>query len=342
MAAWFPNRLTTRYSHRSKKDSTFGDTRYSKSTRIRNVRAGRKSSSSTNWLMALSDRLSPRLLSSMRLFRPIAIWSQTNTLERSSSTSKGCGNALLLVVSSFIWLAPSLRGQFVYVANGGGSNNVSAYKIDLNGSLTAIPGSPFAARNLPSCVGVDPNGKFAYVVNESSGDVSGYKIASGGALIAIPGSPFSVGSDPHQIAIDPAGKFAYVVNAADNNVSAYRIRPDCSLTPIHGSPFIAGRFPRSLVVDPAAKLIYVANEVGNNVSVYRLNLDGCLQPIPRSPFSAGIGPFAVAVGPPARAYSVAKGGARQISAYRIVSGRAAYPISGSPFPPAATRGLVAC
>jgi 6-phosphogluconolactonase len=81
---------------------------------------------------------------------------------------------LLVVVSSFIWLAPSLRGQFVYVANGGGSNNVSAYKIGLNGSLTAIPGSPFAARNLPSSMGVDPNGKFAYVVNESSGDVSGY------------------------------------------------------------------------------------------------------------------------------------------------------------------------
>src|SRR5258708_40095432 len=172
MAPWLPNRLPTRYSQRSKKDSTFGDTRYSKSTRIRNVRAGRKSSSSTNWLMALSDRLSPRLLRSMRLFRPIAIGSQTNTLERSSSASRGCGNALLVLVSSFIWLAPSLRGQFVYVANGGGSNNVSAYKIGLNGSFTAIPGSPFAARNLPSSWGADPTGKFAYVENNSSPTLS--------------------------------------------------------------------------------------------------------------------------------------------------------------------------
>src|SRR6266446_6254718 len=167
MAPWLPNRLPTRYSQRSENGSTFADTRYSKSTRIRNVRVGRKSSSSTNWLMALSDRLLPRLLSSMRLFRRIGIWSQTNTLERSSSASKGCGNALLVLVSSFIWLAPPLRGQFVYVANGGGSNNVSAYKIGLNGSLTAISGSPFAARNLPSSVGVDPNGKFAYVVTLS-------------------------------------------------------------------------------------------------------------------------------------------------------------------------------
>src|SRR5258708_21202788 len=311
-----PNRLPTRYSQRSKKDSAFGDTRYSKSTRIRYVRVGRKSSSSTNWLMALSDRLLPRLSSSMRLFRRIGIWSQTNTLERSSSTSKGCGNALLLVMSSFIWLAPSLRGQFVYVANGGGSNNVSAYKIGLNGSLSVIPGSPFAARNLPSSVGVDPNGKFAYVVNESSGDVSGYKIASGGALIAIPGSPFSFGSEPHQIAIDPVGKFAYVVNAADNNVSGYRISQDGSLTPIHGSPFSAGSFPRSLVVDPTAKFIYVANEVGNNVSVYRLNFDCGLQPIPGSPFSAGIGPFAVAAGPPTRFGFLLNEGSGQIFAHR--------------------------
>src|SRR4029077_2794242 len=236
MAPWLPNRLLTRYSQRSEKDSTFGATRYSKSTRIRNVRVARKSSSSTNWLTALSDRLSPRLLSSMRLFRRIAIWSQMNRLERSSSPSKSFGGSLLVLASSFVLLSPSLQGQFVCVTNGGGSNNVSAYKIGLNGSLTAVPGSPFAARNLPSSVGVDPNGKFAYVVNESSGDVSGYKIDSAGALIAIPGSPFSVGNDPHQIAIDPAGKFAYVVNAADNNVSAYRISQDGSLTPIHGSP----------------------------------------------------------------------------------------------------------
>src|SRR5258708_29645816 len=236
MAPWLPNRLPIRYSQRSEKDSTFGDTRYSKSTRIRNVRFGQKSSSPTNWLMALSDRLLPRLLSWMRLFRRISIWSQTNILERWSSASKVCGNVLLVLVSSFIWLAPSLHGQFVYVANGGGSNNVSAYKIGLNGSLTAIPGSPFPARNLPSSVGVDPNGKFGYVVNESSGDVSGYKIASGGALVAIPDSPFSVGSDPHQIALHPAGKFAYVVNAADNNVSASRINQHARLTPIHRSP----------------------------------------------------------------------------------------------------------
>jgi 6-phosphogluconolactonase len=125
---------------------------------------------------------------------------------------------LLALASGFVLLAPSLWAQFVYVANGGGSNNVSAYKIGLNGSLTAVPGSPFSARNLPSSVAVDSNGKFIYVVNESSSDVSGYKIDSNGALIAVPGSPFPVGSDPHQIVIDPAGKFAYIVNAADNNV----------------------------------------------------------------------------------------------------------------------------
>jgi len=200
--------------------------------------------------MALSDRLLPRLSSSMRLFRRIGIWSQNEHLERSSSTSKGCGNALLLVMSSFIgWLRRYVASSFTW-PNGGGSNNVSAYKIGLNGNLTVIPGSPFAARNLPSSVEVDPNGKFAYVVNESSGDVLRLQDRFlVGALIAIPGSPFSVGSDPHQIAIDPAGKFAYVVNAADNNVSAYRISQDGSLTPIPRftiyrgeiSPFFGGR-----------------------------------------------------------------------------------------------------
>lgn len=147
-----------------------------------------------------------------------------------------------MLVSSFIWLAPSLRGEFVYVANGGGSNNVSAYKIGLNGSLTAIPGSPFAARNLPSSVGSIPMG------SSVSNTISAYLIGSDGALTPIRGSPFRAGTEPVSIGVDPAGRFAYVANKFTHDISGYQIDENGVLTPVADSPFPAGSGPDCVAI----------------------------------------------------------------------------------------------
>ena len=120
---------------------------------------------------------------------------------------EGCFSVLSTLAVGFVLLAASAQAQFAYVANGGGSNNVSAYGIGENGALTPIPGSPFAAGNLPSSVTVDPTGKFAYVVNEGSNNVSAYRIGENGALTPIPGSPFSAGIESVSVAADPTGKF---------------------------------------------------------------------------------------------------------------------------------------
>jgi DNA-binding beta-propeller fold protein YncE len=63
-------------------------------------------------------------------------------------------------------LAPSLRAEFVYVANAF-SNNVSAYRIDpATGALRQVAGSPFAGVIEPASVAVDLLGRFVYVANE--------------------------------------------------------------------------------------------------------------------------------------------------------------------------------
>src|SRR5215470_13903576 len=94
----------------------------------------------------------------------------------------GIGLALVVV---------PLRAQFVYIANGGGSNDVSGYRIGLDGALASLVGSPFTAGSLPSSVTVEPAGRFAYVVNEGGDSISGYRIGSDGALLPVPGSPFA-------------------------------------------------------------------------------------------------------------------------------------------------------
>jgi DNA-binding beta-propeller fold protein YncE len=121
--------------------------------------------------------------------------------------SRGWFSVFTGLAIGFVLLAAPLRGQFAYVANFE-SNNVSAYSIDgSNGTLTPIPGSPFAAGSNPISVAVDPTGKFAYVANFVG---SAYSIGSNGALTPIPGSPFAV------------------TNSSDN-VSAYRIGSDGTL-----------------------------------------------------------------------------------------------------------------
>jgi len=60
--------------------------------------------------------------------------------------SGGCFSLLSALAVGFVLLLASSQAQFVYVANGGGSNNVSAYRIAENGALSPIPGSPFAAQ----------------------------------------------------------------------------------------------------------------------------------------------------------------------------------------------------
>lgn len=83
---------------------------------------------------------------------------------------------------------------FLYAANAG-SNNISAYSIDLaTGELTEIDKSPFIAETQPVFVVADPNG-FIYAGNQSSKNISGYSVkSSNGVLNAVSGSPFSVNS----------------------------------------------------------------------------------------------------------------------------------------------------
>lgn len=116
-------------------------------------------------------------------------------------------------------------GKYLYVANGN-SSNVSGFSINpLNGELSAVAGSPFAAGLTPTSVSTDPSGKFVYVTNQGGG-VSAYTInATTGSLTTISGGPFPSGASPQSVAVDPSGGFAYVANggATSNHIAPYTI-----------------------------------------------------------------------------------------------------------------------
>jgi DNA-binding beta-propeller fold protein YncE len=159
-----------------------------------------------------------------------------------------------------VCLDPS--GKFAYTANDQ-ANDVSAFNVDsATGSLTPVPGSPFAAGSTPFAVTVDPSGTFVYVTNFQSANISAYAIdRSTGALTPVPGSPFAAGAGgPTSVAIDPAGRFAFVANSSVN-VPVFSIDVNTgALQPIAGSPFPTGTSGGSATIHPTSLPVYHQSE----------------------------------------------------------------------------------
>jgi 6-phosphogluconolactonase (cycloisomerase 2 family) len=127
-------------------------------------------------------------------------------------------------------------GNFLFVANYT-SNNVASFTVAADGTLTPVPGSPFATAvtttELNSSV-VDTSGKYLYVSNSSTtngGGVIGYSIdQTSGALTLLPGSPFknNLGSPitpttGDGISIHPNDKWLYLGGIRQKKMISFAI-----------------------------------------------------------------------------------------------------------------------
>jgi 6-phosphogluconolactonase len=186
-------------------------------------------------------------------------------------------------------------GKYLYVCDAN-SAAVDAFAIGADGSLSLVPGSPFAAGAIPSGVAVDPGGRFVYVSNnyDPRGGISAYTIdSSNGALTAVPGSPFPTGnssSGPGALAVHPNGKFLYVALLGNVNanhlISAFTIDSATgALAPVAGSPFGTGSSPNFLVLDTTGQFLYTSNLRDNTVSAFAVNsTTGRLTGVAGSPY----------------------------------------------------------
>jgi 6-phosphogluconolactonase len=146
-------------------------------------------------------------------------------------------------------------GQLYVNNNTAVVNTVSGFDRRADGTLTPLPGSPFA----------------------TGGAGTGHGIGSQGAL---------------QLSAD--GRYLLAVDAGSNDVSVLRIKPDGQLTPAQGSPVASGGHdPVSIAVHD--RLVYVANagDGGSNYTGFTLNAGGQLRPLAGStvdvPDGSGLG-----------------------------------------------------
>lgn len=194
----------------------------------------------------------------------------------------------------------SPNGGFLYTANPT-QGTIAGFAIASDGSLTPVPGSPFAvgtAGTSPSFLAVHPGGSFLYAADPATNTVMGFAIGGNGAITPIAGSPFAAGLGTSALSITPQGSFLYASNSGDNTVSGYSINNSGALTQVSGSPFLTGGNVPGFVL-ATGSFVYVADQGTNDIAGFTIANSGTLTKVKGSPFPVPVSPsWLIAAGIP--------------------------------------------
>ncbi len=183
----------------------------------------------------------------------------------------------------------------LFVANHGGSNDISVFNIGAGPDAIPVPGSPFPAGGNPLSLALGANGQFFYSANPDATNpsISGFRVDGGGVLTPLSGSPFPLPVS-HYIATDQTGAYLYVTSGA--SIVGYAIDATTgALTALPGFPVATGANAYSITIDPTNRTLYVTNDGAANVSAFTLDAStGALTPMAGSPFPAGHHPQFIA------------------------------------------------
>ena len=253
----------------------------------------------------------------------------TQPLGQICTVTGGSGTATGNVTGVAVNCTNTTAPRNAYVANAG-SNDVSEYTINSNGTLTLT--TTIGAGTNPFSVTVDPLSQYVYVANEGGYNISQYTINSDGTLTAMSPPTVLAATNPYSITVSPSGRYAYVANEGDGTVSQYTIGTLSSLTPgalTQMSPptVLAGTNPYSITVSPSGRYAYVANEGDGTVSQYTIGTLSSLTPGALTAMStptvlAGTNPASVTVSNSGQYAYVANYGSNTVSQYTIGTGGA--------------------
>lgn len=121
----------------------------------------------------------------------------------------------------------------------------------------------------------DPNGKFAYCVEELTGTVSVYVYANGKLdriqRINAHTDAVKEGFNSGDIHISPDGRFLYASNRGEeNNIAIFSIQSNGTLKTV-GYQSTFGKTPRIFTIDSTGKFLIVANQTSGDLVVFKRN-----------------------------------------------------------------------
>lgn len=212
---------------------------------------------------------------------------------------------LLALVASAVVPAVAPAERFVYVSNGA-SNNVSALRINPDGSLTAVSGSPYTpapAQTVTEGISITPDAKHVYLAHFGTQGLSAWNVRADGGLD--PAGLFATGAATGPLGSSPSpdGSRLYHLNHASKTIGVENIGAGGGLSAILGSPFPAkNSAPYPVIMAPDGRHIYVPNENSgadsNTVTGYTLLATG--QPAELQTIATGTNPFGGAITPDGR------------------------------------------
>jgi 6-phosphogluconolactonase (cycloisomerase 2 family) len=241
-----------------------------------------------------------------------------------------------------------VTGQVYVNDNTAGVNTISAFDRHADGTLTQIPGSPFATEGAGTGKGIgsqgalqeSSDGRYLLAVDAGSNQVSVLRILPHGELGHVGGGAVSSGgNEPVSIAV--SGDLVYVANAGDgaSNYTGFTLNPGGHLRPLAGSTVALpdGSSPGDVLFNGTGTSLVGVRVNTSLIDSFAVGSDGRLQAAPSSPIPAqGPGPFGSEFRPtdPAQLFvSNAHGGAEAgtVSAFAVSSDATLTSIGSSPF-----------
>ena len=239
----------------------------------------------------------------------------------------------------------------VYVNdNTAGTNTIAAFDRHADGTLTPMPGSPFATDGAGTAMVIGSQGSlqvtrrghYLLAVDAGSNQISVLAIRPDGGLVSVPGGTVASGGvEPVSIAVH--GHLVYVANdgntSGDTNYTGFWLCHDGRLLPLAGSTFTLppGSQPGDVLFNRDGTRLAGTRVATSQIDSFTVSANGLLRVAPGSPDAAqGVGPFGSEFSPidPNQLFvSNAHGGAGNgtVSAFRVSDNGSLTSIGASPF-----------
>jgi len=175
-------------------------------------------------------------------------------------------------------IAIAATDSYVYAADNP-TNTIYVYKINSDGTLTAVTSKSVSSTYNLASAALDRTGKYLYV-GDTAGRLYGYSVGSDGSLTSL-GSPITLqGTSPNaewQIVFSVDNKFMYV---SDTGKGVHALTFDASTgaaAELSASPYqTAGGGTHGVAVDPSNKFVYSDDHYVNIAGWARDSTTGAL------------------------------------------------------------------
>ena len=213
------------------------------------------------------------------------------------------GNYTVTSTDGTLTVNAAPTANFLFVNNqAAAGNSIASYSVAVDGTLTALAGSPVATGGLganAACSSVNrlalsAGNNLLFVSNGGDRTISAFTIdPTSGALTAVAGSPFASGltldaCSGISLSATPDGRF--LMASSNGQIKTFSIGAGGVLTSLStaANPIVPNA---SMKISANGQLLAVSN--GASVSVFSINPDGSLTAVAGSPFAeAGTGSLA--------------------------------------------------